>query len=66
MMLLSVMKDKNKKVTSNAYYGEFGGQFVPEILYKPLTELEAAFTSAMKYPKFKKELNKAFSLHFVN
>ena len=41
----------NKK----AYFGEFGGQFVPETLMTALTELEQAFTTAWKDPLFKKE-----------
>lgn len=38
------------------YFGEFGGQFVAETLMPPLIELEAAFDSAMRDPKFKREL----------
>ena len=37
------------------YFGEFGGQFVPEFLYPALKELEAAFTAAKKNIIFQKE-----------
>lgn len=34
------------------YFGQFGGQFVSELLYPALTELEQAFNSARKDPAF--------------
>ena len=40
---------------SNAYYGEFGGQYVSETLMNTLTELEKAFEEAIKDPKFREE-----------
>ncbi|PIV18989.1 MAG: tryptophan synthase subunit beta [Elusimicrobia bacterium CG03_land_8_20_14_0_80_50_18] len=45
-----------KKLKS--YYGSFGGQFVPETLYKPLKELERAFGDAAKSAAFKKDLSR--------
>lgn len=39
------------------YFGEFGGQFVPETLVTPLRELEKAFFSAWKDKKFRAELD---------
>lgn len=39
------------------YFGEFGGQYVPELLAKPLADLEAAYEKAKKDPKFQAELN---------
>lgn len=41
----------NKK----GYYGEFGGQFVSELLYPALKELETAFRHIQKNQNFKKE-----------
>lgn len=40
---------------SNAYYGEFGGQYVSESLMNTLAELEKVFRESIKDPKFMKE-----------
>ncbi|NAX46958.1 tryptophan synthase subunit beta [Photobacterium halotolerans] len=37
------------------YFGEFGGQFVPQILVPALDQLEDAFIDAQKDPAFEKE-----------
>ncbi|MDY3127857.1 MAG: tryptophan synthase subunit beta [Corynebacterium sp.] len=39
-----------------AYFGEFGGQFVPESLIPALDQLEKAFVDAMDDPEFHAEL----------
>ncbi|AKP09669.1 Tryptophan synthase beta chain [Corynebacterium pseudotuberculosis] len=39
-----------------AYFGEFGGQFVPESLLPALDQLEKAFVEAQEDPHFHKEL----------
>jgi len=39
----------------NGYFGEFGGQYVPETLLPALTELEEAFAAASKDPTFRVE-----------
>ncbi|MGR5062667.1 tryptophan synthase subunit beta [Photobacterium sp. DNB22_13_2] len=39
----------------NAYFGDFGGQYVPQILVPALDQLEAAFTEAQQDPEFQKE-----------
>lgn len=39
-----------------AYFGEFGGQFVPESLIPALDQLERAFVDAMEDQSFKNEL----------
>lgn len=39
----------------NAYFGEFGGQYVPQILVPALDQLEAAFVEAQQDPAFQKE-----------
>lgn len=39
-----------------AYFGEFGGQFVPEVLIPALDQLEEAFVDAQSNPAFKAEL----------
>ncbi|MBV7302304.1 tryptophan synthase subunit beta [Corynebacterium sp. TAE3-ERU2] len=39
-----------------AYFGEFGGQYVPELLIPALDQLEKAFVDAMEDPAFMEEL----------
>ena len=39
------------------YYGEFGGQFVPETLIPALDEIEGVFATALKDPDFIAELD---------
>ena len=39
-----------------AYFGEFGGQYVPELLIPALDQLERAFVEAMDDPSFREEL----------
>ena len=41
----------------NPYFGEFGGQYVPQILMPVLEQLEQAFLSAIHDPNFQKEFN---------
>jgi tryptophan synthase beta chain len=41
---------------AKGYFGEFGGRFVPETLITPLMELEEAFSSIGRSPKFVQEL----------
>jgi tryptophan synthase beta chain len=39
------------------YYGQFGGQFVPETLVPALDELESAFVGFKKDKKYQRRLN---------
>ncbi|MFP1891447.1 tryptophan synthase subunit beta [Lonsdalea quercina] len=39
----------------NPYFGEFGGQYVPQILVPALRQLEEAFVSAQRDPEFQTE-----------
>ncbi|MEE1676201.1 tryptophan synthase subunit beta [Agarivorans aestuarii] len=41
----------------NSYFGEFGGQFVPQILVPALDQLEQAFIDAQEDPDFLEEFN---------
>ncbi len=41
----------------SAYFGEFGGQFVPEILLPALDQLEQAFIEAQADPEFQAEFS---------
>ncbi len=43
------------EIDKNGYYGEFGGAFVPEMLYKNVQELLQAFKKFVKSADFKKE-----------
>ncbi|MDK2922312.1 MAG: tryptophan synthase beta chain [Desulfonauticus sp.] len=43
------------------YFGDFGGQFVPELLIPPLQELEAAMERFLSDTDFKRELNHLFA-----
>lgn len=46
---------------NRGYFGEFGGQFVSELFYPALTELEQAFTESKSDDDFQKELRRLLS-----
>ena len=46
---------KNYHVDKNGFYGEFGGAYVPEILYKCVHELQEAYLPIIESPEFKQE-----------
>jgi tryptophan synthase beta chain len=46
---------------SNGRFGDFGGVFVPEILFPAVEELEAAFIESQTDPAFHAELNRLLS-----
>lgn len=46
------------------YFGQFGGQFVPELLYPGVTELTRAFEEAKRDPSFQREF-KDLLTHFA-
>ncbi|WP_156193577.1 tryptophan synthase subunit beta [Corynebacterium kalinowskii] len=48
--------DQGAPVKLPAYFGEFGGQFVPEVLIPALDQLEEAFVDAQNDPAFQAEL----------
>ncbi|MFC5938419.1 tryptophan synthase subunit beta [Corynebacterium choanae] len=58
------MNDNNTPDTSGgstllpAYFGKFGGQYVPELLIPALDQLERAFVEAMADEEFKAELRR--------
>ena len=41
----------------DAYFGDFGGQFVPQILIPALNQLEEAFVESKSDPQFQQEFN---------
>ncbi|WP_290924769.1 tryptophan synthase subunit beta [Halodesulfovibrio sp.] len=47
----------NSEVTAAGFFGEYGGQYVPEPLKPVLAELEAAFEQYRNDPEFVKEYN---------
>lgn len=63
---ISILKDfKNKlsntmnyNVNEKGYYGEFGGAFIPEMLYPNVEELRQNYLKVMAEPDFKKEFDK--------
>ncbi len=51
-------KAMNYNVNEKGYYGEFGGAFIPEMLYPNVEELRQKYLKIMAEPEFKKEFNK--------
>ena len=43
------------QIDSNGYYGEFGGAYIPEILYKTVETLTESYLPIIESPEFKKE-----------
>ena len=44
-------------INKNGYYGEFGGAFIPEMLYPNIEELKLNYVKFMNDPDFEKEFN---------
>lgn len=44
-------------IDSNGYYGEFGGAYIPEMLYQNVEELRQNYLKVMAEPAFKKEFD---------
>ena len=44
-------------VNEKGYYGEFGGAFIPEMLYSNVEELRQQYLKVMAEPEFQKEFN---------
>ncbi len=58
-MKLSPNKDmQNYNVNDKGYYGEFGGAYIPEMLYPNVEELRQNYLKIMGEPDFQKEFNK--------
>ncbi len=47
----------NYNVNEKGYYGEFGGAFIPEMLYPNVEELRQNYLKVMAEPEFKKEFD---------
>lgn len=54
----------NFSVTKNGYYGRFGGQFIPEMLYPNIKELENNYIQIIESESFQKEF-KALLVDYV-
>ncbi len=48
---------KKYDVNERGYYGEFGGAYVPEILYKCVKDLKASYLRIMEEPDFQEQFN---------
>ena len=48
---------KTYNVNEKGYYGEFGGAFIPEMLYPNVEELRQNYLKVMAEPDFQKEFN---------
>lgn len=48
-------KENNYTVNEHGYYGEFGGAFIPEMLYPNVKELQENYLSIMNDASFQKE-----------
>lgn len=51
------MKTVYSKPDENGYYGEFGGAFIPEMLYQNVEELKSAYLRIINDPEFQKEFH---------
>jgi len=47
----------NWNIDEHGYYGEFGGAFIPEMLYPNVRELQEKYLSIINDESFKKEFN---------
>ena len=47
----------NYFVDENGYYGDFGGAYIPEMLYPNVEELRQKYLTIMQEPSFQKEFN---------
>lgn len=52
---MTVTKENNFTVNEYGYYGEFGGAFIPEMLYPNVKELQENYLKIMNEPSFKEE-----------
>ena len=49
---------KNFNVDKNGFYGDFGGAFIPEMLFPNIDELQKNYIKISESKEFKKEFNK--------
>ncbi|PVZ97641.1 hypothetical protein BB558_003711 [Smittium angustum] len=65
--------DLDSKSTANQWFGEFGGQYIPEAVYAAMAELEEAYDEIKDDPKFWEEFKSFYpyigrpsSFHFAS
>src|SRR5690606_12102756 len=49
------MENKNYRVTDKGYYGDFGGAYIPEMLYPNVEELRTRYLDIIAEPSFQEE-----------
>ena len=47
--------ENNRPKPKNGFYGKFGGAFIPELLHKNVSELEAKYQEIIQEPSFQTE-----------
>lgn len=47
--------ENNRPKPKNGFYGKFGGAFIPELLHKNVSELEAQYQEIIQEPSFQEE-----------
>ncbi|MCH5240641.1 MAG: tryptophan synthase subunit beta [Muribaculaceae bacterium] len=52
------LKKSQLPVDEKGFYGEFGGAYIPEILYSNVANLREAFHNALEDPDFEKEISR--------
>jgi len=50
--------NNNYAVTDKGYYGDFGGAFIPEMLYANIDHLQKVYREISEEPEFKKEFDR--------
>lgn len=46
-----------KSIIKNGYYGDFGGEYIPELLYNNIEQLKKSYLKIIATDKFKKQFN---------
>jgi len=54
---MNTSENNEYAITTNGYYGNYGGAYIPELLYNNIHELEKQYISVLQDPSFKNELN---------
>lgn len=53
----TLQKEQSYQADDRGYYGDFGGAFIPEMLYPNVEELRSQYIQIMEEPSFQKEFN---------
>ncbi|MDR1763083.1 MAG: tryptophan synthase subunit beta [Dysgonamonadaceae bacterium] len=54
---MAELKNKDYNVSEDGFYGEFGGAWIPEILYSNVENLKKAYLGILEDPQFQKEFH---------